>query len=1048
MSDSESLHYVVMLFQPPAAEWIFNHRANNPVVTLLEFLEDVCYRFDPQSFRNSIGPLSKLVQTGSVTEYHDTFERYLNRVQGLSGEALIPILITGLKEPIQETLELQQPGSLAEAMALALWLAASHEVRQLPPSRGKWPIRDSCFFPISQSPPVGQSDMPAKDPTKISFKPIRVSNAEKAERSRKGLCYHCLEKWTLGHVCKQKMLSYVGEDEGDNGRDESDGDEEGDTIIAADLSHLHALAGGTKARPFNVVGTIGKTTMGILIDTGSTHNFLHPRVAKELQLALTPIRPFPVYVDNGASLICSHIARRTKLFVHGVDFLIDLHIMEIHSPDIVLGMDWLESLGKISADFVGKTLEFSRNGVRVTLHGVQPSPRLISLQSLAMLTAHSSSHEFYEIIRVESEGVTAVTPADEEFPPDTPADIRHVLEQFRQNNEIERQVQDMLEQGIIQRSHNPFSSPVLLVWKKDGTFRFCIDYRTLNLATFPDHFSIPTIRMHDSDVFKMAFRTHDSHLEFLVMPFGLTNAPPTLEEHCSHLAEVLKLLQTHQFFVKLSKCSFCGTTMEYLGHLVSDGVLKADPARIVPMTSWPPPKTVKQLRGFLGLTGYYRRFVANYAMIAAPLTDLLKKEAFVWSPEAEEALSALKQAMTSAPVLSQPDFDKQFCIETNASDIGIGAVLIQDKHLIAYFSKKLGPRRRVASTYHKELYAIVEAVQKWRQYLLRRDFIIRSDQKSLKDLLQQIVQTPDQHLYVRKLMDALSRRDNSDENSSGDDPGETVAALNAAEEQLTVNEAALFTAIAQPIPKLLDSLRAETSQLPDLPQHQLQVQTDPLDGTPLHATCGPSEARAKVSPAVVGVLLAKYAQRCEEICRILCGVPIDEVFHSKACKVVAATADSLASLGRCVHGLHYGSFPSRGYTVIMVVVDHLSKYAHFAPLPTKFDALRVAHLFINTVVRHHGFLKTLVSDRDSVFLNATWEEMLRLSGAKLHFSTAYHPQSDGQTEVRNRGLEQYLRAFTADRPSKWCILLPWVELSLNCFHHAALGMSPFRALHG
>ncbi|KAL1556703.1 hypothetical protein AAHA92_12288 [Salvia divinorum] len=139
---------------------------------------------------------------------------------------------------------------------------------------------------------------------------------------------------------------------------------------------------------------------------------------------------------------------------------------------------------------------------------------------------------------------------------------------------------------------------------------------------------------------------------------------------------------------------------------------------------------------------------------------------------------------------------------------------------------------------------------------------------------------------------------------------------------------------------------------------------------------------------------------------------------------------------------------SRGYTSIMVVVDRLSKYAHFASLPTRFDALRVAQLFVNTVVRHHGFPKTLVSDRDSVFLNATWEEMMRLSGTKLHFSTAYHPQSDGQTEVRNRDLEQYLRAFTADKPSKWANFLPWAELALNCFHHAGLGTSPYRALYG
>lgn len=132
----------------------------------------------------------------------------------------------------------------------------------------------------------------------------------------------------------------------------------------------------------------------------------------------------------------------------------------------------------------------------------------------------------------------------------------------------------------------------------------------------------------------------------------------------------------------------------------------------------------------------------------------------------------------------------------------------------------------------------------------------------------------------------------------------------------------------------------------------------------------------------------------------------------------------------------------------MVVVDRLSKYAHFAALPTQFDALRVAHLFVNTVVRHHGFPKTLVSDRDSVFLNQTWDEIMRLSGTELNFTTAYHLQSDGQTEVRNRGLEQYLRAFTLERPAKWTNFLPWAELALNCFYNAGLGMSPFKALYG
>lgn len=246
------------------------------------------------------------------------------------------------------------------------------------------------------------------------------------------------------------------------------------------------------------------------------------------------------------------------------------------------------------------------------------------------------------------------------------------------------------------------------------------------------------------------------------------------------------------------------------------------------MTAWPLPRTVKQLRGFLGLTGYYRRFVAHYATTAAPLTNLLKKDAFEWSEEAGTAFEALKIAMTSAPVLSLPDFSKTFYVETDASDVGIGAVLIQDAHPIAFFSHKLGPRRRAASTYHKELFAIVEAVQKWRQYLLGREFVIRSDQKSLNELLLQVVQTPDQQLYVRKLMgykfrieykkgvtnraaDALSRRDGTDPLPVVDTPAASILCLDGSTE-----DAALLTAVAHPVPRLLEVLRDETASRPEL----------------------------------------------------------------------------------------------------------------------------------------------------------------------------------------------------------------------------------------
>ena len=189
-----------------------------------------------------------------------------------------------------------------------------------------------------------------------------------------------------------------------------------------------------------------------------------------------------------------------------------------------------------------------------------------------------------------------------------------------------------------------------------------------------------------------------------------------------------------------------------MGHIVSAFGVRADPQKIKAMVHWPHPQTTKQLRGFLGLTSYYRRFIRGYASLAAPLTDLLCKDAFKWTQATAEAFENLKRAMVEAPVLRLPDFDSEFILETDASNVGIGDVLMQYGHPICYFSKKLGPRLRASSTYLKELTAIVEAVHKWRQYLLGKFFIIRTDHKSIKELLQQVVQTPDQQVYIRKLL--------------------------------------------------------------------------------------------------------------------------------------------------------------------------------------------------------------------------------------------------------------------------------------------------------
>ncbi|KAL0419018.1 UNVERIFIED_CONTAM: Retrovirus-related Pol polyprotein from transposon [Sesamum radiatum] len=274
----------------------------------------------------------------------------------------------------------------------------------------------------------------------------------------------------------------------------------------------------------------------------------------------------------------------------------------------------------------------------------------------------------------------------------------------------------------------------------------------LNAVTVRNRFPIPTVdelldELHGPTIFsKLDLRAGYHHIRLAPSDIHKT-AFPTVDGHFEFLA-----LSDHCLFAKSPKCLFGVDSVDYLGHTIFADGLAADSSKLRAIADWPAPSSFTVLRGFLGITGYYRRFVWNYASIAAPLTNLLKQSSFSWPPVAAAAFLALRAALLVIPTLRLPDFSLPFEVTTDASQMAIGAVLSQGRHPIAFFSKKLSARLQASSAYEREMFAITKAVRKWRHYLLGQKCVIFIDQQSLRSLLTQTIQTPDQHIWLSKLL--------------------------------------------------------------------------------------------------------------------------------------------------------------------------------------------------------------------------------------------------------------------------------------------------------
>ena len=359
-------------------------------------------------------------------------------------------------------------------------------------------------------------------------------------------------------------------------------------------------------------------------------------------------------------------------------------------------------------------------------------------------------------------------------------------------DELKKHLNDLVSHGFIRVSKSPFGAPVLFVKKKDGSIRMCVDYRALNKITIKNKYPLPRVdelfdrllgakyfskidlrsgyhqvRIADEDVHKTAFRTRYGHYEFLVLPFGLTNAPATFmnmmqnifkdqldnsvivflddiliysknkNDHIKHVDKVLSLLRENKLYAKSSKCEFFKSEISFLGHVINGNGVTMEKSKVDAVTNWPTPKDITDVRAFLGLAGYYRKFVNNFSKISAPLSELLKKEnKFEWGEKQTLALETLKKSVSTAPVLVLPDPSLPYVVDTDASGYAVGSALLQDHGAglqpIAYMSKKMLDAEKNYTVREQEMLAIICALKEWRHYLHGSKFKIITDHDSLK----------------------------------------------------------------------------------------------------------------------------------------------------------------------------------------------------------------------------------------------------------------------------------------------------------------------------
>ena len=717
----------------------------------------------------------------------------------------------------------------------------------------------------------------------------------------------------------------------------------------------------------------------------------------------------------------------------------------------------------------------------------------------------------------------------------SPAHVKPFRFTETQKGELRTQIIELIQKGWIKPSCSPWGAPVLLVPKKDGTWRFCVDFRNLNAVTIRDSFPLPRIDdllhkvgrariyskmdmqsgfhqvpMETTSTEFTAFSLPEavegcSHFEWLVMPFGLMNAPSTFQrliskvligceaftsayiddvlvfskdedEHKTHLRKVFDCLSRHHLRIKPKKCEFFQTRISFLGHVLQNGQISVEYSKVEALEKWRGPlTTVRQVRQFLGLASYYRSFVPNFSTLAAPLSAMTRKDSrVVWSNDAQHALECIVSALKVSPTLLVWDSSRKTRVTTDASLVGIGALLEQlDENdskwkPAAFWSRKLLPPQTRYHTTDREWLAVVEALTNaWWFWLRDRDFILRTDHSPLKTLLQ----TPSPHLSHRQArwVEKLQPYRFIFEHIKGDNNKVADALSRAPEFECK--------AIEIHCPPSLTKSQIKLAALTDHTYHAIDVtkldgqwelrddiwhniNTTPirmilpnnmalreqviseLHETPLAGHLGVKKTYERVKTYFywtgMKTHIDEFVQTCDTCQRASTKPPENVNVHTIIARHPweVVTIDFLCGFAPALHTKH---------TSLVVVTDKHTRQIHLRSCTLNPTASDTAQMFLEMVVARHSLPKLIISDRGSQFESTLWQKLFETLGSRCALASTHHPQTNGATERVNRTLIQMIRKYASTHHTRWAQYLPLFEFAYNSAVHSTTGVAPFVA---